>query len=214
MMNRMSQIETQQSEFLDVIIQLILKTRKRKLKIALSTSDDIFSINSENERVKRVKIYDRTSTTTQTCKKSNKRQKHSILSMKQFIFTLRFITTISNLISDQLETKVEMSSFIDHNIVITITFTFIVFGFSDESTNDSSSLKRENDLIISTRRYLVTIIIFDFKKQMIKRTRELIFVTFSAFRKRGDSQSQNNRKKKRDRSREIDRRRDSISFST
>ncbi len=212
-MNYISQIEIQQSKFLDVMIQLIFKTRKRKLKIALNTNDDIFSINSENERVKRVKIYDKTSTTTRTYKRLNKKQKHLIFSTKQFIFTSRSITTILNLIFDQFETKIEMSSFINHNIVITITITFIVFNFSNELTNYSSNLKRENDLIISTRRYLVTIIIFDFKKLMIKRTRELIFVTFFAFRKRDDSQSQNNREKKRDRFRKIDRKRDSISFS-
>jgi hypothetical protein len=104
-----------------------------------------------------------------------------------------------------------MRSFINHNIVIIITF--IVFDFLDESTNYSSSLKRENDLISSIRKYLVSIIILNFRKQIIRYTRELIFVTSSAFKEQDDSQSQNNREeKKRDRSQKIDRKRDLISF--
>ncbi len=81
----MSQIKTQQSKFLDVMTQLMLKTRKRELKIALSTKDDVFLINSEDERVKRIKIHDKKLTMTQTYKKSNKKQKHSFYSMKSLI---------------------------------------------------------------------------------------------------------------------------------
>ncbi len=190
---------------------MILKTQKRKLKIALNTNDDVFLINSEDERVKQIKIYDKTSTTRQTYRKSNKKQKHSFYLMKSLIFTSRSITTISNLISDYYKTRIEMRSFINHNIVIIITF--IVFDFLDESTNYSSSLKRENDLISSIRKYLVSIIILNFRKQIIRYTRELIFVTSSAFKEQDDSQSQNNREeKKRDRSQKIDRKRDLISF--
>jgi hypothetical protein len=129
--------------------------------------------------------------------------------MKQLIFTFRSIT-ISNLIINQFAIIVEMS-FINQ---IVITFTFIVSNFTNDSTNHASILKHENDLNISTRRNLVTIIILEFRKQMIRRARELIYVTFSAFKKRDDSQIKNTREnKKRDRFRESDQKRDSISFS-
>jgi hypothetical protein len=87
--------------------------------------------------------------------------------MKLFIFTLRLIMIISSLIFINFETKIEINNFINYNIIIIITF--IVFNFLNELTNYSKNLKRENDLIILIRKYLVLIINFDLKKLIIKR---------------------------------------------